>query len=191
VVPPSVSGASAELTVGRSSSSDKSASFTIAGIGGGPTITIGLEEDLTHEANGCVRITLTAEGVFQKIQVTVDGTVTATFPRLASLDTNNLSWTILPATPPDAASLGAARSTKKLDASLAKGPTIEEMKITRGTTWDLSAGLDLPNLGGIKAQVSTKIKYEEDVKFKYTLPAGHIYTASYYDNFPAYLWSVS
>src|SRR5690348_3089050 len=90
VIPPGVSDASAKLTVGLSSSSEKSASFTIAGIGGGPTFTIDLEEDLTHEATECVRITLTAVGVFQKVQMTRDGQVVTTYPRLVSIDRDNL-----------------------------------------------------------------------------------------------------
>jgi hypothetical protein len=191
VIPPGVSDASAKLTVGLSSSNEKSASFTIAGIGGGPTFTIDLEEDLTYEATECVRITLTAAGTFQKIQVTRDGQVVTTYPRLVSVDRDNLSWTISKATPPDAASLGAALATSSFDISGVTGTAIRDLAISQGATWDLSAGLDLPNLGGIQAKVSTKIVYKQDVKFEYTLPAGHTYTASRYNNFPAYLWSVT
>jgi hypothetical protein len=188
---PEVPGASVSLTVSLSSSNEKSASFMIAGTGGGPAFTIGLKEGLSHQAAVCERITLTAVGVFQKIEVSKDNAVIGTYPRLASLDTDNLSWRFSPAAPPAAALLGNAFSTTRFDASTAAGTTTPTLEITQGTTWDVSAGIDLPNIGGIKAQISAKIKYEHGVKFEYSLPGGHLYTASRYQNLPAYLWTFS
>jgi hypothetical protein len=188
---PDVPGASVTLTVSINSSSETSASFTIAGIGGGPTFTIALKEGLSHEAAVCERITVTTTGVFEKVQVTKDDRILGTYPRLRSLDMSNLSWNFTPVPPPTPALLGDASSTTHFNASATAGKTVQTLEITRGTTWNVSAGLDLPNLGGIKAQVSTKNTYERDVKLEYTLPGGHVYAASRYAGLPAYLWSLN
>jgi hypothetical protein len=82
---PEVMGASVKLSVNVTSSSLTSASFKIAGIGGGPTFTIDLKEGLNHQASRCERVVLSAVGTFQKIEVVRRGNVIGTYPRLISL----------------------------------------------------------------------------------------------------------
>jgi hypothetical protein len=187
---PEVMGASVKLSVSVSSSSETSASFTIAGIGGGPTFTIDLKEGLNHEASRCERVVLSAVGTFQKIEVVRRGNVIGTYPRLISLDRANLTWKFDPAVPPPVSGLGASVATRGYDQSDSDGATIATLEIDRGTAWDVSAGISLPNFGGIGAQISAKVIYQRDVGVEYTLPGRHYYRATRFANFPAYLWTV-
>jgi hypothetical protein len=187
---PDVKDASVKLTVTVGSSRETAASFTIAGIGGGPTFTIDLKEGLSHQAAVCERIALSTMGVFQRVEVTQNGNVIGTYPRLVTLDLDNLDWDFDPATPPSASTLGNPMSSRRFDQSASNGSTTITLEISRGTTWEMSAGLSLANLGGIEAKLSAKATYQRDVAVECTLPGNHHYLATRYAGFPAYLWSL-
>lgn len=187
---PEVTGSSARLSVSVTNSRETSASFTIAGMGGGPTFTIDLKEGLSHEASRPERVILSASGTFQKIEVVRHSNVIGTYPRLIRLDRDNLTWKFDPAMPPPANELGPSVATRSYDQSGSDGTTTAMLEITRGTVWNVSAGISLPNFGGIGGQLSAKVTYQRDVAIEYTLPGRHYYQATRFAGFPAYLWTV-
>jgi hypothetical protein len=63
------------------------------------------------------------------------------------------------------------------------------VKITQGTTWDVSAEFEVPQFG-LKAGPSMKVTYERGVEYEHELQAGHDYVARLYRQFPAWLWTV-
>jgi hypothetical protein len=187
---PDVQDASVELTVTVGASTETSASFTVAGIGGGPAFTIDLKEGLRHETAVCERGALSTRGIFQKVEVTRQGEVIGSYPRLVTLDWDNLTWTFRPDTPPTASQLGDPLSTRRFDQSATDGSTTATLEISQGTTWDVSVGINLASLGGIEAKISAKVTYQRDVAVEYTLPGKRRYLATRYADFPAYLWSI-
>ena len=187
---PATAGASAKLTVTMGSSEETSASFMIAGMGGGPTFLLDLKEGVSRPADRCERIVLLTTGRFQKVEVTQNGAVIGAYPRLVALDLANLGWDFEPATPPSAATLGDPITTRDFDLTKVAGSATRSVEIGRGTTWEMSAGLELAGLGGIKAKLSAKATYRRDVAIECKLPAGHHYLAARYEGFPAWLWSL-
>lgn len=109
--------------------------------------------------------------------------------RLGALDPDNLEWERSPDKPPNPASLGHATSTRAFDASASSGTTTEELTITRRTTWEFGAELNLEKLG-LKAKLGTKVSYEREVVYSNEFPGRHHYVAARYLSFPACLWSV-
>jgi hypothetical protein len=187
---PDVAGTSARLTVTSTASTGKSASFVIAGIGGGPEFTITLKEGLSHETAVTERVTLSTTATFQKVEVRRQNELIGTYPRLVNIDRNNLGWRFEPDIPPASSRLGEPRFTRHFDKSATEGPTTVTLEISRGETWEASAGLGLANLGGIAAKLSARVSYESDVQVEYTLPGRRRYLATRFSDFPAYLWSV-
>lgn len=187
---PEVEGASVQLKVSVEASTERSASFTIAGIGGGPQVTLMLREGLVHETSGCERVLLSAMATFQRIVVIRQGEVIAIYPRLVAIDDSHLEWSFHPSDPPSGGSLGDPLASRGFDQSTSEGSTTATLEIARGTVWEVSAGLTLANLGGLEAKVSTKVGYQQAVALEYRLPPRHRYVAVRYAKFPAYIWTV-
>jgi len=187
---PQANGAKVKLTVSVEASTERSASFTIAGIGGGPQVTLMLKEGLVHETSAAERVLLSAEATFQQIVVTRQGEVIATYPRLVAIDDRQLEWSFHPGDSPSGEGLGEPLSSRGFDQSTSEGSTTATLKIARGTVWEISAGLTLASLGGLEARISAKVAYQEGVALEYQLPPRHRYLATRYANFPAYVWTV-
>lgn len=187
---PDVKGATMKLTVTVEASTQRSASFMIAGIGGGPQVTIKLKEGLVHETSVCERVLLSAVATFQKIIVTRQDETIATYPRLVAINESHLEWDFHPDDPPSVASLGDPLSSRGFDQSTSEGSTTATLDIARGTVWDVSAGLTLANLGRLEAKVSAKVAYQQAVALEYRLPPRHRYLAARYAELPAYIWTV-
>lgn len=187
---PEVHGATVKLTVTVEASTERSASFMIAGIGGGPQVTLKLKEGLVHETGACERVLLSAVATFQKIVVTRQGEAIATYPRLVAIDERHLEWSFHPDNPPAGEGLGDPLSSRGFDQSASEGSTTATLDIARGTVWEVSAGLTLANLGGLEAKVSAKVAYQQAVALEYRLPPGHRYLAARYAELPAYIWTV-
>lgn len=186
---PGVAGAKVTLSSSATSSDETSASFTIAGIGGGPTFSLALKEDVKFDSARDLRVAMLAKATFEKVQVTRDGRPIATYARLASLDRDNLVWTVEPASPPDPTSWGSPTWSRRFQVSLSTGTLTDTLTVTRGTTWDVGADLSLDKIG-LKAKLGSKVTYEGEVECAYELPGGHDYLAVRYPAFPAFLWTV-
>jgi hypothetical protein len=184
--------ADAEVTVSstQASSNETSASFTIAGIGGGPTLTLEIKEGMEFAAKDPGQAVLTTLGTFEKIQVTdADGHVIETYARLTKLEGNNLKWSWQKSSLPAPETWGAQETVEPFDLANMNGSATRELSIKSGTTWEIGGDLDLTQLG-IKAHVGTKLTYERDVTYSYKLPGGHDYVATRYKSFPAYIWTL-
>jgi hypothetical protein len=187
---PQVDETSVQLTVSVEASTERSASFTIAGIGGGPQVTLMLKEGLVHETKVCEKVLLSAVATFQKIVITRQGEAIAAYPRLVAIDDSHLEWTFDPSEPPPIASLGDPLFSRAFDQSGSEGSTVATLDIARGTTWEVSAGLTLANLGALEAKVSAKVAYQQAAALEFRLPPRHRYLATRFAEFPAYLWTV-
>jgi hypothetical protein len=185
---PAVADAKVTVTSSVTSSDETSASFTVLGIGGGPTFTVDIKEDVSFPATKMEQVVLSAIGSFEKVQITKDGAVVATYPRLRALDRDNLTWTRTPFAPPDPGSWGTPTRTRRFDVTASNDITKNALTVTKGTAWEGGAELSLKKLG-LAAKVGTKVTYEREVAFEYELPGGHDYLASLYPTFPAYLWT--
>jgi hypothetical protein len=161
---PNVSHAKVTVSSSPAKSNEPSASLTIAGIGGGPTLTLALKEDVKFDAAETERVVLTTTGTFELVRVTRNGAVVTTYPRLCALDRANFGWTRRRASPPDPASVGPARSSRTFDASASGGTTTDTLTLTRGTIWEFGAEVGIAKLG-LKAKVGGKITYERDVGY--------------------------
>jgi hypothetical protein len=188
---PDVPDAEVEFSISDAKSTETSASLTVAGIGGGPQFTVELREGLKHKAKCSEKGVISTIATFQQISVTNrQGTVIGTYPRLVALDKNRVNWSFVPAAPPLAADLGPEGPSRGYDQSGTDGSTTVSLSIERDITWNMSAGISLPKLGGISVNVSAKVTYRKAVKFEYQLPGRHRYEATRYKAFPAYIWSV-
>jgi hypothetical protein len=187
---PAVDGSKVAVSSSVSHSGEVSASLKIAGIGGGPTFTLDLKEQVDFNAIATERAFLTSTGTFEKVEVTnLAGEQIATYARLRVIDRDNFAWHREAAQPPDPSTLGSPTGSREFDVSGASGTTIETLSIASGTTWELGADLDLSALG-LSAKLGTKVTYAREVTYEYELPAGSDYLARRYSSFPAYLWSV-
>jgi hypothetical protein len=186
---PDVPDAEVTVTSTVAHSTETSASLTIAGIGGGPTITAGIKDAVEFQTTKTERAFLTRLGTFEKIEVTRGGKVVAQYPRLTALDDKVVDWSRVRDLVPDAASLGPLSGTENFRFADAAGDTKKTLTISRGTTWELGLDLNLAQLG-LEFKGGVKITYDRDVEYAYKLPKGHDYTARRYTSFPAYLWTV-
>lgn len=187
---PAVAGAAVTLSIEVTNSHKTAASVKIAGIGGGPTFDVAVKQGLEHPATTDQRATLTTSGTFQRIDVVKDGTLLGTYARLVALDQANVDWAFPHASPPDASELGAVTGSTGYDLTGNSKSDTVILQLSRGTTWDMSAGIKLASLGGIEACVSGQVSYEQDVGYTYELPPHHRYRATRYDAFPAYIWTL-
>ncbi len=188
---PPVADAEATVTSTRVKSNETSASFKIAGIGGGPTLTLEVKEGIEFNVKEAGRAILTALGTFEKVQVTdAAGRVIETYARLAKLDKDNLEWSWQSGALPAQETWGAQESANPFKFTDLPGSATKELSITRGTSWEFGADLSLSQLG-VNAHVGTKLTYGRDVTFSYKLPGGHDYLATRYKAFPAYIWTVT
>lgn len=190
---PGVAEARITVTSSASSSDETSASVTIAGIGGGPSVTIDLKEQTSFEGSTTERVSLSAMGLFDEIRVTrstfAGDEVVATYPRLRAVDQSNLQWTRRPSTAPDPTSLGSVVEAMSFDATASDGLTTHTLTAEQGTSWEFGVDLSLEKLG-LTTKVSSKTTYKHAVEYEYKLPGGHDYRATRYEQFPAYLWTV-
>jgi hypothetical protein len=187
---PEIHGAKVTLTSSVSSSNETSGEITIAGIGGGPTFTLKVDQEVSFkDVTKNLQVDVSAMGTFEKVEVTKDGRLVATYARLKSVDRNNVVFKAHPASLPDPKPWGKPATTKRYEVTAGNGTVTDTLTVTRGTTWELGADLSLEKLG-LKAKLGTKMTYEREVSFAYEWPSGHDVVAAYYPQFPAYLWSV-
>ena len=185
---PDVPEAKVTLTVSVTDKNQRAMSVKIAGIGGGPTFELTVKSGLQHEAASQQRAVLATRGTFQRIQVTRGGQPIGEYARLVALDEENVEWSYPPAALPGPALLGPTGNTVGYDLRTNTSADKVTLDITQGTTWDFSAGLKLPQLGGIEAGLSGQVSYERDVSYEYVLPPGRRYQATKYARFPVYVW---
>ncbi|MFG2483381.1 hypothetical protein ACGFSI_11570 [Streptomyces virginiae] len=186
---PAVSGASAQLNVNVEHSGTSAASFKLAGVGGGPEFTIKVNEGVTMKATSGERIVLSAPGKIQTIAVTRRGRKIASYPKLAALDKNNLTWTARPAEPPSPPAGARPSETKRYDASDSRNPIGAIIQVARGTSWEFGVDFKVEKLG-MEVKSTTRVSYQSDVMFTYELPAGGCYVAAQYADIPARRWSL-
>jgi hypothetical protein len=187
---PAVADAEATVISTQASSNETSASFTVAGIGGGPTLTLEVKKGMEFDVKDPGRAVLTTLGTFEKVQVTdADGRVIETYARLTDLEKNNLNWSWQKGSLPDSGTWGAQESAEPFNFADMNGSAIRELGIKSGTTWEIGGDLDLSQLG-IKAHLGTKLTYERDVTYRYKLPGGHDYVATRYKSLPTYIWTL-
>jgi hypothetical protein len=187
---PDVPEAKVTLAVSVTDSTQRAASMKIAGVGGGPSFELTVQSGLQHEAASQERAVLSTMGTFQHIQVVKDGRIIGGYVRLAALDRNNVEWTYPAATLPPPAQLGNEISTVGYNLITKTSADTVFFKINRGTTWDFSAGINLPQFGGIQAGISGQVTYQQDTDYAYLLPPGRRYQAARFTRFPVYVWSV-
>lgn len=186
---PAVKDSKVSVSSSTTSSNEVSASFTIAGIGGGPTLKLDLKETVEFETTSPERVSLTSIGTFEKVEAKRLGEPIGTYVRLASIDRDHFDWSVEAAKQPDSNGLGSPTSSRGFELSKSPGTLTESLSIASGTTWELGIDLSLEKLG-LSAKLGTKVTYEREVEYKYTLPGGKDYTASRYNSFPAYIWTV-
>lgn len=185
---PDVPEAKVTLTVSITDKSQRAMSVKIAGIGGGPTFELTVKSGLQHEAESQQRAVLATRGTFQRVQVTRGGKPIGEYARLVALDEENVEWSYPPAELPGPALLGQPGSSVGYDLRANTSADKVTLDTTQGTTWDFSAGIKLPQLGGIEAGLSGQVSYERDVSYEYVLPPGRRYQATKYASFPVYVW---
>ena len=179
------------LAVSVTDTKQRAVSVKIAGVGGGPSFEIAVTSGLQHEATSQQRAVLATWGKFEHVQVIRKGKPIGEYARLVALDEENVEWSYPAATLPDPAQLGPKGPTVGYDTTTNQSADKITDAITRGTTWDFSAGITLPpQLGGIEAGINGQASYQRDVGYEYLLPAGRRYEATKYANFPVYVWSV-
>jgi len=189
---PGVHDSKVTVSSSTSGSSAVSASLKIAGIGGGPTLTVQLKETVEFEASSPERAALKTTGTFEKVEVRrLDEQVVGTYVRLSSIDRDNFEWQRGPATPPDPSRLGKPGSSRRFSLAPASPTdlTHETLTLAKGTEWDFGVELSLEKLG-LSAELGAKITYEHEVEYAYDLPGGSNYLAGIYGSFPAYLWTI-
>jgi hypothetical protein len=184
---PPVQGASVTMTSSSSNAKEVSASLSIAGIGGGPTLELSVEEEVSFEGEADERASLTVKATFEKVDVLRAGQVVGTYVRLRSVDGDDFTWTRNEEQPPSASSLGPESESREFDFTKTHGSGTQKITIAKGTS--LEVGFDL-KLWGIGVKLGGKVTYKEDVSYANKLPAGHLYRASRYEDFPARLWEV-
>ncbi|MFE1443592.1 hypothetical protein [Streptomyces sp. NPDC058739] len=186
-VPPA-SGASGHIDIDSKSAQNSAASFKFAGIGGGPEFTIEVYEGLSMPATTNKRIVLSAPGKIQTVAVTRGGERIATYPRLVSLDRNDLEWKPNAAQPPSPGVGVTPSETRRYDASDGD-PITCTFKVAQGTSWEFGVDFKAEKLG-IEVKSTARVSYESEVKFTYVLPGGGYYVAAHYSGIPARLWSL-
>ena len=145
------------------------------------TDAIGFETDASERA------VLTAKGTFEKVVVKRHGTVVRTYTRLKSIDAARLKWARTKEEPPAPDKLGAEVGSQEYESMSAGGPTTQESKIEKGTSWDLGAEV---RVWGSGFKLGGKSTYERDVTNVNKLPKGKGYKATRYASFPARIWEV-
>ncbi|MGW1563954.1 hypothetical protein ACWCQ1_46975 [Streptomyces sp. NPDC002144] len=186
-VPPAP-GASTSIDVESESTQDAAAAFKLAGIGGGPKFTITLNEGITTTVDTDTLISLSAPGTIQTIDVTRGGQRITQYPRLASLDKDDLTWRLTEARPPSPAAGVTPIESRHYDAS-SSGEIRATFEVASGTDWEFGVDFNAANLG-LEIKWTTTVSYKSGVKFTYALPAGGRYLAATYSDIPTRLWSI-
>jgi hypothetical protein len=175
------------MTSSSSKAKEVSASLSIAGIGGGPSFEMNVEEEVSFEGEADERAYLTVKAKFEKVDVLRSGQVVGTYVRLRSVEGDDSTWTRNEEHPPSASSLGARSESKEFDFTRTHGSSTQKITIAKGTS--LALGVDL-KLWGVGVKLGGNVTYRQDVSYANKLPAGHVYRASRYEDFPARLWEV-
>jgi hypothetical protein len=186
---PDVPDATVKVTSTVAQSTETSASLTIVGIGGGPTVKAELKDSVEFTATEIERAVLTRIGTFEKVEVRRGGAVVAQYPRLVAIDETVVDWARARDTVPDPATLGTPVDTATFRFTDASDVSTKTLTVSRGTSWELGLDLKLAQLG-LEFKGGVKITYDRDVEYECTLPAGHDYAARSYSSFPAYVWTV-
>lgn len=187
---PAVPDAKVTLSVAVTKTRQVAATLKVAGVGGGPTFQMAVRSGLQHEALSQQRAVLTAMGRFQRVQVSEDGKVLGEYARLVYLDKDNVEWSYPAAQVPAAAQLGPQVSSVGYD--LTTNTSADEVtdSVARDTTWDFSAGLSLPQFGGLTVGISGQVSYQQEANYEYQLPPGRYYRATRYASFPVFVWTL-
>jgi hypothetical protein len=186
-LPPGVSGASATVTAAAATSGEASASFKIAGIGGGGTFTVDVKNGIGFTSTVTQRAALSVSGTFDIVEVAKAGKTTR-YARLRKLDLANREWTIAEHAPPSPAEAGTPIGSETITASSDQVKVSTTLSIDKETVWQFGLDLTFEKLG-LEASLGGKGSYGSSVEYAYELPGGHAYKASRYTGFPAFLWS--
>lgn len=190
LVPPRVTDARVKLSVVRKDASETTASFTLAGTGGGPKFTVAVTTGITsYPTDTPRRAVLTARGVVQVIEKTKNGRVLGRYLRLVALDTTADDWTFpaLPGLPP-ASILGPVIQQTDYHLVDAVDSTEVTHSIARGTELTATIGLKVESLG-IEASTSLTTSYGSEISLIYTLPKGRDYESRLYERVAALFWT--
>jgi hypothetical protein len=188
-VPP-VEGAKTKLSVVQAKKTDATASFKIAGCGGGPRYTVELKGGISsYTTSRRRRVALRTEGRFQVIEVTKDGKFIDKYIRLVGLNRSADTWTFEEFSL-DVSTLGTAHGGETLDYKNESGELEYQITINRGEEFKGSLGLKLPSIG-LEATSEMTIGYQSAVTMTYTLPAGHCYRWDGYPTVPVNLWTLN
>ncbi len=187
---PAVAGAKVKLTVTSEQASKGSASFKIPGIGGGREWTLKITQELSRSVNTSERVEVSVPATFERVERRRDGQLLASYPKLVSIRSHDVSWDFLPLDPPDIAGLGLPLEKKQFDQrKRTGGTTAVTVTLEEGTTWEVSSGLKLPNLG-LEAELKVNGSYGSKLAFAYELPDGHVYVAQHFASVPGFVWTV-
>jgi len=184
---PAVPGASVTVTSSTANAKEVSASLSIAGIGGGPSFELNVEEEVDFEGEAEERASLSVKATFEKVDVVRAGQVVGTYVRLRSVDRDNITWTRSEQQPPSASSLGAESESREFNFAETHGESTQKITIAKGAS--LALGIEF-SAWGVGVKLGGKVTYKQDVSYANKLPAGHVYRARRHDGFPARLWEV-
>jgi hypothetical protein len=193
-VPPAT-GAQVKLTLSREETRSGSAEFKIASIGGGREWTLKIIEEISRTAVSSEQINVAALGIFDIIEYRRSSRVLAKYPRLAGVDQTNLAWDFVQLGAPDMQSRPNPLRPNPLKVrefdlrAVNSGVTDVAVTVEAGTSWDVSVGFTIANIGADLTATATG-SYVRSISLACSLPDGHYYRAQQFPNTPGYIWTL-
>jgi hypothetical protein len=186
---PNIPGAEAELSVMAQRSVDTSLEIKIAGIGGGSGQDVAVREGFTvRTKTKPQRVDVSMMGTFDKVEVRKQGQLVTAYARLTGIDKNTVERHVVDIGYGNLPGGGPIRFEQGWNLTQSTAMTDQLLGTARSTHWKIEGGLSLPKVQ-LTANASRECTYKYDVGFKYTLPSGHMYKVTQYENHPAYHWS--
>lgn len=182
---PEAKGATARVSVSKSSDTSHAVEVKIAGVGGGPSSTLRLSETIDYETTKSEMLVLSAPAVVQHIRVVKAGDVVATFPRVVNTEWDSFAWEARPLSSRPAI-MGSPLTRRFVGGGGSFTPSLD---VERGTRWESTVGVDLKQVGSGLVMKSAG-RYTTGSTFTYTLPAGHRYLAERPSSLPCWFWTV-
>jgi hypothetical protein len=188
---PAVKSAKVELDISHAQATTGTVSFKFPAIGGSGEATLTLTQEIHREVTqGSEIISVIVPAKFQRVQLTRDGLVLATYERLERILDNQTDWDFKPLKAPAAGEHRQPPVTVKYNQQSQKGGTTRvKTTVKAGTSWKLSTGVKLPTFG-VDLGVDITGETVQEIALTYELPDGHVYVGEQFKADPGYVWTV-
>jgi hypothetical protein len=185
---PHIQGCTGSLTVAAQNKTDVAATIKIAGVGGGGGFSVTLSNEIEIDPSMHPQLaTVSMPFTFEHVEYRIGKRVTASFPRLVSVDKTRKRWTTDRMTATERPTPG--RIVEEPSYEVRGGsPLSQKLTEKAGTSWELDLGVELNQIG-VNCSLKLTGSYEQSVQLGYKLASGHTYNAVRYDNRPGYWWS--